>query len=470
MDAKELHIQRLIEENAALKKVIAEQAAMIGKLLVKIAELEKRINKNSSNSSKPPSSDGFSKTNKKKNKSLREKGKNKSGGQLGHPGETLKQVEHPDRVVRHTANTCTECQCSLAAAPVKSILKRQVFDIPVPRVEVTEHQAEMKNCPKCQAQVRAKFPQGVNGPVQYGPVIQSYSIYLQIQQLLPEDRLQQLFSDLFNVNIASATLNRFSDNTYKHLEGFEDAVLENIRNASVKHLDETGFRITGKTRWLHVASNAEWTYYHHSPKRKSLLAGLKHRVVHDHWRSYYQLDEVQHVLCNAHHLRELKSLMEDKERWAYQMSRLLRLALRIKHYYQEKGIPHDKQKRLLSMYDEIVVRGFHYHEQLPPYTLKPKRGQTARRSGHNLLHRLKNYRSDVVRFIVDPKAPFTNNQAEQDLRMMKVKQKISGTFRSEKGASNFVRIRGFISTAKKQGWDILESISQAATGTFLLPA
>jgi len=193
------------------------------------------------------------------------------------------------------------------------------------------------------------FPSGVNAPVQYGSVIQSYAVYFQKQQLLPEERLQQTFSDLFKLKIATATLNRFTEKVYPHLEEFEEAVFKQVKQASLKHLDETGFRIAGRTQWLHVASNADWTYYHHSPKRKSLLEGLTGTIVHDHWRPYYQLEKVKHVLCNAHHLRELKSLMEDKERWAHQMWRLLRFVLQIKHHYAGQSTPKDKQQRLLEI-------------------------------------------------------------------------------------------------------------------------
>ena len=182
------------------------------------------------------------------------------------------------------------------------IVKRQVFDIPPPTVTVTEHQAEVKACWCCQSRVRAHFPEGVSAPVQYGTVLQSYSVYLQTQQLLPEARIKQTISDLFNAPIACATTNRFSENVYKKLEDFEGATLKALQGAPLKHLDETGFRVNGKTQWLHVASNEQWTYYHYSPKRKSLLEDVSGTVVHDHWRPYYQMDNVNHVLCNAHHL------------------------------------------------------------------------------------------------------------------------------------------------------------------------
>jgi transposase len=463
MDTKDQLIEKLLQKIAVLEQLVAQQAE-------RIKILERRLAKNSNNSSKPPSSDGLAKSPRNRNRSLREKGRNKSGGQPGHLGKTLKQTQHPDRVICHTLTSCPACQCSLKKTESQDFTKRQVFDIPPPTLTVTEHQAEVKVCPDCRIRVTAAFPIGVNAPVQYGPVVQSYAVYLQAQQLLPQARLQQTLCDLFNVKLSAGTLDRLTKTVANHLQDFEATVLEAVKQAPLKHLDETGFRIVGKTQWLHVASNTDWTYYHHSAKRKSLLEDLEGTVVHDHWRPYYQLENVKHALCNAHHLRELKGLMEEKERWAHQMWRLLRLALQVKHHYGGKPIPQNKQRRLLNLYDRIVERGEAYHQALPPYKLKPKRGRTAQRSGCNLLRRLKGCRSDVTRFIAEVETPFTNNLAERDLRMMKVKQKISGCFRSEEGASHFIRLRTFLSTARKQGWNILDAISQAVVEDFLLPA
>jgi transposase len=441
MDEKDKIIQKLMEEVAALRKLVEQQS-------LRISELEKRLNKNSSNSSKPPSSDGLSKP--MRTKSLREKGKNKSGGQLGHKGETLKQVQIPNKIERHKLLECPHCATPFPSAEVLGILRRQVFDIPLPKLEVTEHQAEIKMCLGCKKRVVATFPYGANAPVQYGEIIKSYSLYFQHQQLIPEDRLQEIFSDLFNVNIATATLNNFSESAYNELENYEREILSKIKIAPVKHLDETGFRITGNTQWLHVASTNHLTYYHISAKRKSLLEGLKGIVVHDHWKPYYQLSNVSHALCNQHHMRELKALIEDdKEPWARKMQRFLRFGLRYRHTYEDQYLLDDKVNRLINLFDAIVNEGISYHELLPTFSDKKGRGRKARRTGHNLLLRFKNHRDDVLRFLVNPFVPFTNNQAEPDIRMMKCKQKISGGFRSVKGAEIFVRIRGFISTARK---------------------
>lgn len=458
MDEKDILIQRLFDEIAALKQIIAEQSA-------RIAELEKRLGKNSNNSSKPPSSDGLSKPpSTNRTSSLRQTGKNKSGGQPGHKGETLKRSETPDHIEHHKITQCPTCSSSLESIDPVGVVKRQVFDIPLPKIFVTEHHAEIKICSCCNKRATAPFPYGVNAPVQYGAVVKSYAIYFQ-QQYIPEDRLQETFRDLFNIDLATATLNNFSESAHDELSEFDADVLSKIKAALVKHLDETGFRISGKTQWLHVAATSALTYYHASSKRKSLIAGMSGVVVHDHWKSYYKMPDVLHALCNQHHLRELKAVIEfDQEKWARKMQRFLRFALHYRHFYDEKPIPHKKLERLIKLYDKIVNEGVLYHDQLPAYAKKSKRGRTAKRTGHNLVLRLKNYRDDVLRFITNPLVPFTNNQAERDVRMMKCKQKISGGFRTVKGAEIFIRIRGFISTARKQGWNVFESIQQVVRG------
>ena len=239
-------ITTLLAKIADLEKVIQQQA--------RITELEKRLNKNSSNSSKPPSSDGLGKP--PRTTSLREKGKRNSGGQKGHKGETLKQTESPDVVKKHVLFTCPDCRCSLLSAPVTGIVRRQVFDIPPPKIEVTEHQAEIKYCECCNKTITAEFPAGVLAPVQYGEVIRSWSVYYQYQHFIPEDRLQQLFSDLYGIQLATATLAGYNRVAFDRLSSFEESVLSAVKTAVVKNLDETGFRVAGKTQWLHVASSS----------------------------------------------------------------------------------------------------------------------------------------------------------------------------------------------------------------------
>jgi len=450
-------IPTLLAKIAELEKIVQQQAG-------RIAELEKRLNKNSSNSSKPPSSDGLGKP--PRTTSLRENGKRNSGGQKGHKGETLKQIESPDIVKKHILLTCPDCRCSLISSPVIGMMKRQVFDIPPPKIEVTEHQAEVKYCECCNKTITAAFPAGVLAHVQYGEVIRSWSVYYQYQHFIPEDRLKQLFSDLHGIQLATATLTNYNRLAFDALASFEESVLSEVKTAAVKNLDETGFRVAGKTQWLHVASTKTATYYHVSPKRKSLLDGLAGTVIHDHWKSYYNLNGVEHALCNQHHLRELKAITEhDKEPWAQAMTRLLCVALRCRHFYENDDIPIARIKRLTNIYDKIIRDGLVYHEVLTPLPCKGKQGRQPRRTGHNLLLRLLHYKQDVLRFLHDSAVPFTNNDAERDLRMMKCKQKISGGFRSSQGAEQFARIRGFISTVRKRGLDVISSIQSIFSGT-----
>lgn len=453
----------------SLIEIIEAQAAQIKQLEARIQELEQRLNKNSSNSSKPPSSDGLSKP--PRTTSLRENGKNKSGGQVGHKGETLKQTETPDIVKKHILTTCPDCQHSLLQSPLLGIVKRQVFDIPPPKIEVTEHQAEIKYCTCCNKTITALFPPGVRAPVQYGEVIRSWSVYYQYQHFIPEDRLQQLFSDLYGIQVTTATLAGYNRIAFDALAPFEESILALVKTAAVKNLDETGFRVAGKTQWLHVASTKNATYFHVSPKRKSLIDGLSGTVVHDHWKSYYNLFGVEHGLCNQHHLRELKAIIEhDKELWANDMRRLLRVMLRCRHFHGCNAIPPERIKWLTKIYDRIIKQGLVFHMAQTPLPCKGKQGRQPRRTGHNLLLRLFHYKQDVLRFLHDPVVPFTNNDAERDLRMMKCKQKISGGFRTSQGAEQFARIRGFISTIRKRGINVLNSIQAIFSDNIPIPA
>ena len=282
----------------------------------RIAELERRLGLNSSNSGKPPSSDGLKKP--RRVSSLREPSGKKTGGQKGHPGETLCRVEKPNATMDHYPETCAACGEPLTAAMATGHLARQVFDLPEPRpLIVTEHRAHACCCAACGTQTRGAFPAGVTAPVQYGTRIAAFVLYLLHYQLLPEKRLAVLMTDLFGVKLVTATIARISNDCAERFHGFVDALRDQVAAAPVKHMDETGFRIGGKTQWLHIASTAWLTFYRTAAKRGSLLANVTGIVVHDHWKPYYTMTGVVHALCNAHHLRELKALIEiEKEDWA----------------------------------------------------------------------------------------------------------------------------------------------------------
>ena len=447
-------MEALRAENALLR---AENAA----LMERLAELERRLGLNSGNSGKPPSSDGLKKP--PRVSSQRQPSGKKPGGQKGHPGTTLRRTETPDATIDHYPQACSACGEPLTAATATGHVARQVFDLPEPTpLIVTEHRAYNCCCIICGTQTRAAFPDGVTAPVQYGKRIGALVLYLLHYQLLPEKRLATLMADLFGVALVTATIARISRDCAERFGGFAAAVRDHVAAAPVKHLDETGFRIGGKTQWLHVASTVLLTFYRVSARRGSLLADLTGIVVHDHWKPYYTLTGVLHALCNAHHLRELKALVEiEKEDWARRMQRLLRRACHVVRLAREQDGP--LKPGLIALierrYDAIVADGLAFHEAQPALTKTRPRGRPPRRVGHNLLLRLSTCKQDVLRFLADPMVPFTNNLAERDGRMMKLRQKISGGFRSQDGAKDFAVIRSLLSTARKQGWHIIATLT-----------
>ena len=456
-------IEGLVQELAALR---VENAA----LKQEVADLRRRLGKDSSNSSKPPSSDGPAKKPRIAG-SLRGVSGKTSGGQPGHRGDTLRPVAKPDKIEHHEATQCGHCQAGLTAAMASGVEKRQVFEMPQPRLEVTEHQAQVYTCACCRGVTRAAFPAGVNAYVQYGPRIRAAAIYLNAQHLVPEDRVGEIMHDLFGAALlCPASIAAWGTLKAQEWAAVEAHIAAQVATAAVRHLDETGFRIGGKTRWLHTASTAALTHYRVSERRGAMLGTLRGGViVHDHFKSYFTLREVEHALCNAHHLRELKALTDiEKEPWARKMSRLLvRAAKRV-----ERAIAQGKAAltagcglRIVAVYDAILRRGLAFHEALPPLARRAgARGRSPQRVGHNLLQRLRDHKTQVLRFISDFAVPFTNNQAEQDIRMMKVKMKISGSFRTHAGAQTFATLRSILSTARKQGTNILRVLTaQPAT-------
>jgi transposase len=449
---------------ALIEHLNVQNALLVGErqvLLARVAELERRLGLNSSNSGKPPSSDGLKKP--PRVSSLREPSGKKTGGQQGHPGETLCQVAKPDVTIDHYPPVCTGCGEPLTAATATGQVARQVFDLPEPRpLIVTEHRAHACRCAACGTQTRAAFPEGVAAPVQYGQRIAAFVLYLLHFQLLPEKRLAVLMADLFGVKLVTATIAAISHDCAQRFQGFAEALCDQVAAAPVKHMDETGFRIGGKTQWLHIASTVWLTFYRTAAKRGSLLANVTGIVMHDHWKPYYAMTGVLHALCNAHHLRELKALVEiEKENWAGRMQRLLRRACHATNLARERGVP--LQPGLIALiercYDGILAEGLAFHEGQPALTKTGRRGRQPRRVGHNLLLRLSTRKQDVLRFLIDPSVPFTNNLAERDGRMMKLRQKISGGFRSEDGAKDFAVIRSVLSTARKQGWNMLQTLT-----------
>src|SRR3954469_24801057 len=457
MASSDAVIQALQAENAQLR---ADNAVLTARL----AELERRLGLNSRNSGKPPSSDGLKKS--PRVSSLREPTGRKSGGQIGHPGKTLCRTETPAATIDNYPAPCAACGEPLTAATAIDHVARQVFDLPEPKpLIVTEHRAHGCRCPACGTKTRAAFPDGVTAPVQYGQRIAAFVLYLLHYQLLPEKRLAMLMADLFGVTLVAATIARISRDCATRYESFAGAVRDLVA-AAVKHMDETGFRIGGRTQWLHIASTLRLTFYRVSSKRGSLLANVTGIVVHDHWKPYYTITGVLHALCNAHHLRELKALVEiEKEDWACRMQRLLRRACHATNLARERNVP--LKPGLIAVfercYDTILADGLAFHDAQPALVRTggtgKRRGRPPRRVGHNLLLRLRSRKTDVLRCLTDPRVPFSNNLAERDGRMMKLRQKISGGCRSMDGAMDFAVIRSLLSTARKQGWHILHTLT-----------
>jgi transposase len=455
-------IIQLIEKLFKAIDANKHSAQQVASLRARVNELEKQIAQNSHNSHKPPSSDGL----KKQVRSLRQKSKNKSGGQKGHKGHTLKQVAKPDKVIECSVDHCTTCGKSLADTTVIGVDKRQVFDIPPISIEVTEYQAEIKTCSHCNTTNKASFPKAVTQPVQYGCRIKAQAIYLMNQHLLPYQRTAEILFDFYGQQISTGTLYNINHDCYQVLKQPVENIKEQVIASDVVHFDESGLRVDKKTNWLHSSSTSLWSYYMFHKKRGSaamdeanILPRFKGIAVHDHWKPYFKYT-CRHALCNAHHLRELIFIFEhDKQKWAKQM---IELFLEIKQSVEKaksngaQNLARSEIENFQKRYNEIIDHGLKMN---PDYD--PKRKKKKKTKAQNLLHRLEKFCEQTLAFMYDFRVPFDNNLAERDIRMIKVQQKISGCFRSDQGAEMFCRIRSYISSAKKQGYNILCTIQAA---------
>ena len=449
-------------------------------LTARIESLEASAAKNSGNSSKPPSSDGLG----KKPASLRELSGNPSGGQPGHSGSTLAQVSRPDAVETYRPERCRNCGGSLGGVAPSSAERRQVFELPPVSLLVTEHRKESVPCPACGTVSEGEFPEGVTAATQYGPRFLATGVYLQDHQLLPLERAGELMGDLFGHRPSDATLVAAAETARLRLEPVEAAVAAAILREPVAGSDETGVRVAGKLAWLHAAVTPALTWYGVHAKRGKeamdsfgILPRFLGTLVHDCFAPYFSY-ACRHALCGAHLLRELVFLRDVRRcAWAEGMRRLL---LRMKGAVAEareaglEAVPEEALEVFYAEYCAVLEEGYGTDPGPPRRPGRPRakgrRGRTAQSLEKNLLDRLSGRAEAVLAFLHDFSVPFDNNQSERDVRMTKVKQKISGGFRTEEGAKRFCRVRGYVSTMRKQGVCPLEALESVFAGRTMYPA
>ena len=447
-------------------------------LAEQIEKLEDQLAKNSSNSGKPPSSDGYEKP---APKSRRKRSGKKSGGQVGHPGYTLMMVSKPDKVEVHPVSCCSNCHASLKKEQAVKTEKRQVFDLPEIHIEVTEHQVEVKVCPQCKQTTKASFPTGVSQAAQYGKKIKSQMSYFHEYQLLPLKRTRETLKDLYGQSVGQGTIMSACQELALQVEPVNEVIKAHLTyNEPVACFDETGLRVAGALHWLHVACTSLLTYYAIHKKRGKeamdaigILPNFTGRAMHDGLPAYFQYSRLKHGLCNEHHLRSFEFLEErHPQKWVSELSALM---VEIKAAVDQAKA---KLKTSLSpktvadfsaRYDALLKQGF--QKNPPPKVEGPaKRGRPKQSFAKNLLDRLSDHKEAVLAFMLDFDVPFDNNQAERDIRMMKVRQKISGCFRSHRGTEIFCAVRGYISTARKNDQSVLPVLQAAFEGHPYIPA
>src|SRR5215207_3278482 len=454
-------IVELRAANSVLRAAVSELEAANAGLQARVTELERRLGKDSSNSSKPPSSDGLGKPARAERRNAEQTQGRRPGKQPGAPGAHLAQVERPDEVVEHAPERCGGCGADLAAAVVVGVEARQVFDLPPLRLGVAEHRAERRRC-ACGTTTAGRFPEHVRAAACYGPGVRALVAYLCVHQHLPVDRAAQLLADVLGASVTTGTLVAVVAEGAAGLEGFVEVVREGLAGAPVAHFDETGARVAGRLHWVHSASTSLLSLFTVHPKRgkvamdqAGVLPGFGGVAVHDGWAPYWRYD-VTHALCGAHLLRELDAITEEPgQGWAAGMAELLVDAKLVADRARAAGLPRiddQARDRLHARYQRLLADG----QAANPPPRRLGRGRRPRRSpAARLLARLDTHRGQVLRFLDDLLVPFDNNQAERDLRMVKLQQKISGCWRTLAGAEAFLTVRSYISTARKHGMEVL---------------
>lgn len=471
-------IHKLYQAGEESVVVAFEQlVAVINQLEKRVQSLEDQLAKNSQNSSKPPSSDGYGKG---KQQSLRKSSGRKVGGQKGHEGRTLKAVAKPDEQVLHGVERCQHCHNALGEVASSDYERRQVFDLPPVRLMVTEHCAEIKQCPHCGLLNQAAFPAEVSQPVQYGPRIQAQMVYFNQYHHIPVARTSEILEDLYGQGVSSATIHAASERVAAPIE----PVVEAIRQALVVtekavHCDETGAQVAKKLHWIHVASTTLLTYLFVSQYRGKkahaegdILTKRTGTVVHDDYAAYFAYTLLHHATCNAHHLRDLLFIYQRYQQlWAQQLASLLLEIKQTVEQAQQAGLNCLTDEQLATFeqrYQTLLTQG---ETENPLATERlQERGKLKQSPARNLLDRLRKHQAAVLAFMFDFKVPFDNNQAERDLRMVKLKQKVAGCFRTKDGASLFCTLRSYIATVRKHGLSILDALVDAFHNSPFRPA
>ena len=426
-------------------------------------ELRARLDANSRNSHRPPSSEGL-----RKQPALPKKKSKAKGGQKGHQGKTLEMVSQADRTEECRAEVCS-CGQALSKVVMQVLERRQVFELPEPKLEVIEYQRLGCTCPACGAAVSGRFPEGVSAPVQYGAGVKTLTTLLNVQGCLSYEKIRQLFSDLFGYELNEATILNGNERTHQALERCEQQIAQALCQAQSAHFDESGLRVEGRLHWLHSVSAERFTYlFVHDKRGKkalrseySLLPHFRGWAIHDCWSSYFTFGECRHAVCGAHLLRELLALQEQKRKWAAAFRNYL-LQLYDFTGQGRKALAAGMRVWASRRYDELLALG--RVEEPPPEKKKGQRGRAKGSKGYNLLQRLEKYKTAVLAFAFHACVPFTNNQAERDLRPAKVKQKMAGCFRTLRGARIYARIQGFISTVRKHGLNVFKELRAALMG------
>ncbi len=453
------------------------QAARIVELEALVVELRARLDQNSRNSSKPPSSDGYAKPEAKRDRSLRRRSGRKPGGQTGHEGHRLERREDPDRAVLHRVEVCDCCGRDLTGVAIVESQSRQVFDLPeLPGLECVAHWIQKRRC-ECGNLASSSFPAEATAPTCYGPRIRALGIYLVSYQHLPYERAAEILTDWVKAPISVATLQAFVTQGAAGLGGFLEEIRGQLQDAEVAHFDETGGRVDGRLQWIHTASTDALTLLTTHRKRgveamddAGVLPNFTGVAVHDGWAPYRSYENSLHALCGAHHLRELTGAEEQGQAWAVAMICLLldtKDAVEQAKAAGRRRLSAKTLAELHSSYRGVIALG---HEANPGLVGETSGRRPKRTKAQNLLLRLDERESEVLRFATDFQVPFDNNLAERDIRMIKLQQKISGCWRTTQGAERFLAIRSYLSTARKQGQRPIDALTALTSGRPWLPA